>query len=263
MAAARAADGAIERTKGVFVYSCKTATLGVFVSVVKTTPKWFGSCEKQQHVGAFGFVKRAARPTPHKGAFGSQLPTRIFGFYLGQQLRLRWLDGSVQVSTKWASWLAAKTAMVAIGSFITHKAPRVKWFVIADKNSVSGYLDSKRFALVFLAPRNRMRLVVLDSHKGRLVWVNIEGTIGTAEHKGCDWSYEDDEDDEDEDDNEDGWDVDDEWLMAPVTPPLMPVVPPPSTFKVGGPSTAAPGLPFPVGRLLSGEQCCGTSQGDW
>ncbi|GJX96657.1 hypothetical protein Tco_0352455, partial [Tanacetum coccineum] len=61
MAAARAADGAIERTKGVFVYSCKTATLGVFVSVVKTTPKWFGSCEKQQHVGAFGFVKRAAR----------------------------------------------------------------------------------------------------------------------------------------------------------------------------------------------------------
>ncbi|GKB37842.1 hypothetical protein Tco_0882784 [Tanacetum coccineum] len=28
----------------------------------------------------------------------------------------------------------------------------------------------------------------------------------------------------------------------------MPVVPPPSTFEVGGPSTAAPGLPFPVGR---------------
>ncbi|GKF05007.1 hypothetical protein Tco_0035675, partial [Tanacetum coccineum] len=102
MAAARAAVGAIKRTKGVFVYSCKTATLGVFVSVVKTTPKWFGSCEKQQHVGAFGFVKRAARVrwvvriankgafgvnrkdkgvrlvvvSCTKGAFGSQLPTR-------------------------------------------------------------------------------------------------------------------------------------------------------------------------------------------
>ncbi|GJY49532.1 putative reverse transcriptase domain-containing protein [Tanacetum coccineum] len=59
----------------------------------------------------------------------------------------------------------------------------------------------------------------------------------------------DDEDDNGEDDsNEDGWEVDDEWLMAPVTTPLMHVVPPPSTFEVGGPSTAAPGLPFPVGR---------------
>ncbi|GJV50493.1 hypothetical protein Tco_1440705 [Tanacetum coccineum] len=74
---------------------------------------------------------------------------------------------------------------------------------------------------------------------------------------------EDDEDDEDEDENENGWDVDDEWLMALVTPPLMPVVPPPSTFKVVGPSTVAPGLRVPVGRLLSGEQCCGTSRGDW
>ncbi|GKF52237.1 hypothetical protein Tco_0148704, partial [Tanacetum coccineum] len=59
----------------------------------------------------------------------------------------------------------------------------------------------------------------------------------------------DDEDDNGEDDsNEDGWEVDDEWLMAPVTTPLMHVVPPPSTFEVGGPSTAVPGLPFPVGR---------------
>ncbi|GKB59385.1 hypothetical protein Tco_0915571 [Tanacetum coccineum] len=30
-----------------------------------------------------------------------------------------------------------------------------------------------------------------------------------------------------------------EWLMAPVTPPLMPVVPPSSTYEVGGPSIAA------------------------
>ncbi|GKB75527.1 hypothetical protein Tco_0942422 [Tanacetum coccineum] len=44
--------------------------------------------------------------------------------------------------------------------------------------------------------------------------------------------------------------------MAPVTPPPMPVVPPPSTYEVGGPSTAAaegqsfplptPGLPVPL-----------------
>ncbi|GJX34819.1 hypothetical protein Tco_0246376 [Tanacetum coccineum] len=35
------------------------------------------------------------------------------------------------------------------------------------------------------------------------------------------------------------WEVNEEWLMAPVTPPPMPVVPPPSTSEVGGPSTAA------------------------
>ncbi|GJX05636.1 hypothetical protein Tco_0191552 [Tanacetum coccineum] len=56
-------------------------------------------------------------------------------------------------------------------------------------------------------------------------------------------------------DEEEVWDVNEEWLMAPVTPPLMPVVPPPSTYEVGGPSTTAaegqsftlpaPGFPVP------------------
>ncbi|GJR84123.1 hypothetical protein Tco_0154908 [Tanacetum coccineum] len=40
-------------------------------------------------------------------------------------------------------------------------------------------------------------------------------------------------------DDEEVWEVNEEWLMAPVTPPLMPVVPPPSTYELGGPSTAA------------------------
>ncbi|GJZ71113.1 hypothetical protein Tco_0634964 [Tanacetum coccineum] len=56
-------------------------------------------------------------------------------------------------------------------------------------------------------------------------------------------------------DDEEVWEVNEEWLMAPVTPPPMPVVPPPSTYEVGGPSTAAaegqsftlptPGFPVP------------------
>ncbi|GJZ27597.1 hypothetical protein Tco_0572244 [Tanacetum coccineum] len=63
---------------------------------------------------------------------------------------------------------------------------------------------------------------------------------------------DDDEDDDDEgEDDEDGWEVNEEWLMAHVTPPLMLVVPPSSTFEVGGPSTAASGPPFPVGRPFS------------
>ncbi|GJZ90455.1 hypothetical protein Tco_0662382 [Tanacetum coccineum] len=57
-------------------------------------------------------------------------------------------------------------------------------------------------------------------------------------------------------DEEEVWEVNEEWLMAPVTPPLMPVVPTPSTYEVGGPSTAAaegqsftlpaPGLHMPL-----------------
>ncbi|GJU74522.1 hypothetical protein Tco_1265927 [Tanacetum coccineum] len=48
-----------------------------------------------------------------------------------------------------------------------------------------------------------------------------------------------DDDSEGFEDEEEVWEVNEEWLMAPVTPPLMPVMPLPSTYEVGGPSTAA------------------------
>nr|GEY82198.1 hypothetical protein [Tanacetum cinerariifolium] len=47
-----------------------------------------------------------------------------------------------------------------------------------------------------------------------------------------------DDDYEGFDDDEEVWEVNEECLMAPVTPPPMPVIPPPSTYEVGGPSTA-------------------------
>ncbi|GJW47963.1 hypothetical protein Tco_0079609 [Tanacetum coccineum] len=66
-----------------------------------------------------------------------------------------------------------------------------------------------------------------------------------------------DDDFEDDDsegfDEEEVWDVDEEWLMAPVTPPSMSAVPSPSVYKVGGPSTAAAegqSFPLPASRLL-------------
>ncbi|GKF50290.1 hypothetical protein Tco_0146757, partial [Tanacetum coccineum] len=56
-------------------------------------------------------------------------------------------------------------------------------------------------------------------------------------------------------DEEEVWEVDEEWLMAPITPPSMLVVPPPSVYEVGGPSTAvAVGQSFPLpasGLLVS------------
>ncbi|GJU91355.1 hypothetical protein Tco_1303778 [Tanacetum coccineum] len=60
---------------------------------------------------------------------------------------------------------------------------------------------------------------------------------------------------DDDEDNDDVWEMDEEWLMAPVTPHPMPVMPLPSTYEVGGSSTAAaeehsftllaPGVPMP------------------
>ncbi|GJY11859.1 hypothetical protein Tco_0381168 [Tanacetum coccineum] len=64
-----------------------------------------------------------------------------------------------------------------------------------------------------------------------------------------------DDDSEGFEDEEEVWEVIEEWLMAPVTPPPMLVVPLPSTYKVGGPSIVAaegqsftppaPGFPVP------------------
>ncbi|GKC41122.1 hypothetical protein Tco_1058844 [Tanacetum coccineum] len=65
-----------------------------------------------------------------------------------------------------------------------------------------------------------------------------------------------DDDSEGFEDGEEVWEVNEEWLMAPVTPPLMLDIPPPSTYEVGGLSTAAaaegesftllaPGFPVP------------------
>ncbi|GJR93905.1 hypothetical protein Tco_0266079, partial [Tanacetum coccineum] len=51
-------------------------------------------------------------------------------------------------------------------------------------------------------------------------------------------------------DEEEVWEVNEEWLMAPTTPPPMLAVPPPSVYEVGGPSTAAAeGPSFPHSAL--------------
>ncbi|GJV07535.1 hypothetical protein Tco_1345191 [Tanacetum coccineum] len=70
------------------------------------------------------------------------------------------------------------------------------------------------------------------------------------------------EDDSSDDDfeglegDEEVWEMEEEWLMAPITPPPMSVMPSPSIYKVGGSSTAAaegysltllaPGVPVPL-----------------
>ncbi|GJV25700.1 hypothetical protein Tco_1378395 [Tanacetum coccineum] len=76
------------------------------------------------------------------------------------------------------------------------------------------------------------------------------------------------EDDESEDfDEEEVWEVNGEWLMAPITQPPMLAVPPPSVYEVGGPSTtaaegpsfphSASGLPLPPSVIEDLSTCLG------
>nr|GEV25047.1 hypothetical protein [Tanacetum cinerariifolium] len=64
-------------------------------------------------------------------------------------------------------------------------------------------------------------------------------------------------------DDEEVWEVNEELLTAPVTLPLMPNIPTPSTYEVGGPSTvvveghsfALPATGFPVPPLVIKDLC--------
>ncbi|GJU63593.1 hypothetical protein Tco_1245428 [Tanacetum coccineum] len=69
-------------------------------------------------------------------------------------------------------------------------------------------------------------------------------------------------DDDFEDDTSDGfgeeevWEVNEDWLMAPTTPPPVLAVPPPSVYEVGGPSTAiaeGPSFPQLVQKVIQGS----------
>ncbi|GJW92881.1 hypothetical protein Tco_0172553 [Tanacetum coccineum] len=79
---------------------------------------------------------------------------------------------------------------------------------------------------------------------------------------------EDFEDDtSDKDGEEEVWAVNEDWLMAPTTPPPVLAVPSPSIYEVGGPSTVvvegpsfphvAPGLPVPPLMIKDLNTCLG------
>ncbi|GJW19319.1 hypothetical protein Tco_0026755 [Tanacetum coccineum] len=90
-----------------------------------------------------------------------------------------------------------------------------------------------------------------ERRDGRLV-IDMEADLAM---RLCDDGDSGDDDSKGPEGDEEVWEVNEEWLMAPVTPPPMPVMPPPSTYEVGGSSTAAaeghsltllaPGVPVP------------------
>nr|GEV99487.1 hypothetical protein [Tanacetum cinerariifolium] len=57
-------------------------------------------------------------------------------------------------------------------------------------------------------------------------------------------------------DEEEAWEVNEKWLMAPVTPPPLPAVQPPSVYKVGVPSTTR------VNQVSDAEVAAGVTIGE-
>nr|GEW97065.1 hypothetical protein [Tanacetum cinerariifolium] len=84
---------------------------------------------------------------------------------------------------------------------------------------------------------------MVDMEEGQMDVLMIDIEEDLAVLLGEDDDFENDSEGVDE---EEAWEVNEEWLMAPVTPPLVPTVQPSSIYEVGGPSTAvSKGPSFP------------------
>nr|GEV76957.1 hypothetical protein [Tanacetum cinerariifolium] len=110
-----------------------------------------------------------------------------------------------------------------------------------NPNNINGWIEAD-VPLLGKLGKEQMVALVMDVEEGLAVL------------------FSDDEDSVDDDSevpegDEEVWEMNKEWLMAPVTPSSMPAVPPPGSYEVGGPSSVAaegqsftllaPGFPVP------------------
>nr|GEY38518.1 hypothetical protein [Tanacetum cinerariifolium] len=83
--------------------------------------------------------------------------------------------------------------------------------------------------------------------------IEMEEDLAVLFGEDDDFANDDFENDSEGVDEKEAWEVNEEWLMAPVTPPPVPAEQPPSVYKVGGPSTAVteePSSPHLASRLI-------------
>nr|GEW48953.1 hypothetical protein [Tanacetum cinerariifolium] len=110
-----------------------------------------------------------------------------------------------------------------------------------NPNNNNGWLAADDYLLGELEAMAGEQMVVATIEEMDVLMIDIEEDLAVL--LGEDDDFENDSEGVDE---EEAWEVNEEWLMAPVTPPLVPTVQPSSVYEVGGPSTVvSKGPSFP------------------
>nr|GEV08778.1 ribonuclease H-like domain-containing protein [Tanacetum cinerariifolium] len=116
---------------------------------------------------------------------------------------------------------------------------------LARRNELKAHEEEQVVGPVVDMEEEQMAALVMD----------IEEDLAVLFGEDDDFEDDDFSDDDSEgvEEEEEVWEVNEEWMMAPVTPPPVPSVQPPSVYEVRGPSTAAaegPSFPLPTPGLL-------------
>nr|GFA23446.1 hypothetical protein [Tanacetum cinerariifolium] len=101
--------------------------------------------------------------------------------------------------------------------------------------------------LVAEADEEQVIALVVDMEEGQMDVLMIDMGEDLAMLYGENDEFENDYEGVDE---EEAWEVNEEWLMAPVTPPLVPAVQPPSIYEVGGFEYPSGNLEYGHGQLV-------------
>ncbi|GKE83900.1 hypothetical protein Tco_1557642 [Tanacetum coccineum] len=127
-------------------------------------------------------------------------------------------------------------------------APRLLLGYAGNPNNNNGWLAADDFLLGELEAMVNEQMVVPAIEEMDAPMMDMDEDLAAL------FGDDDFEDDaSDEFGEEEVWEVNEDWLMAPTTPPPMLAVPPPSVYEVGGPSTAVaegPSFPHPAQGFL-------------
>ncbi|GKF52596.1 hypothetical protein Tco_0159506, partial [Tanacetum coccineum] len=124
-------------------------------------------------------------------------------------------------------------------------APRALPGYAGNPNNNNGWLEADDYLLGELEAMVDVAEPVAEAEEEQVIAPVVDMEEDLAALFGEDEDFEDDA--SDGFDEEEVWEVNEEWLMAPTTPPPMLTVPSLSVYEVGGPSTvAAEGPSFPL-----------------
>nr|GEX25259.1 hypothetical protein [Tanacetum cinerariifolium] len=124
------------------------------------------------------------------------------------------------------------------------------------------------------AEEEQVITLVVDMREGQMdvLMIDMEEDLAVLFGEDDDFKDHDFKNDSKGVDEDEAWEVNEEWLMAPVTPPPVPAEQPPSVYEVGGPSTTvaegsslphlAPGLFVPPFVIKDLKVAAGVTVGE-